>query len=107
MNNLINYEELGLSTERLEIIKQFIYYKQQVESFEGELKDAFKQLVENGLPVNSVDLGNIILSYKKGFTKKSVDTDKMKEEGVYEKYLKDTEVSSTVIMKIKKEKVND
>lgn len=107
MNNLIDYERLGLTTDKLEIIKQYVYYKEQVETFENDLKDAFKTLVETGLPVNSVDLGNIILSYKKGFTKKSVDTEKLKEDGLYDQYLKETEVNSTVIMKIKKEKEND
>lgn len=106
MNNLIDYEQLGLSTERLEIIKQYVYYKEQVESFEQGIKDAFKELVEQGLPVSSVDLGNVILSYKNSYVKHSVDIDKLKEDGLYDKYLKDSTVNSTVIMKIKKEKEN-
>ena len=104
MNKLIPYEELGLTQSRQEIIDKFIYYKKQVESFESEIKDKFKELVESGtIPVSSIDLGNIILSYKKPYVRKSIDTDKLKEDGIYEDYLKDTEVKSSVSMTIKKE----
>jgi len=102
-NSLIPYEELGLTEARKEIIKKFIYYKEQVESFESEIKDKFKEMVEAGdIPVNSIDLGDMMLSYKKGYTRKSVDNDKLKEDGLYEKYLKETEVNSSVSMTIKK-----
>ena len=104
-NSLIPYEELGLTEARKEIITQFIYYKKQVESFESEIKDKFKELVESGeIPVNSIDLGDMILSYKKSYTRKSVDTDKLKADGIYEDYLKETNVDSSVSMAIKKEK---
>lgn len=103
-NNLIPYENLGLTKDRLEIIDKFIYYKKQVETFETEIKDKFKELVESGdIPVNSIDLGDMMLSYKKAYTRKSVDTDKLKADGIYEDYLKDTEVKSSVSMTIKKE----
>lgn len=102
-NNLIPYEELGLTEARKNIISQFIYYKEQVESFESEIKDKFKEMVESGdIPVNSIDLGDMMLSYKKGYTRKSVDTDKLKEDGLYDNYLKETEVNSSVSMTIKK-----
>ena len=32
-NNLIPYEELGLTEQRIEIIDNFIHYKKQVEEF--------------------------------------------------------------------------
>lgn len=103
-NNLIPYEQLGLTTDRQEIISKFIFYKKQVESFESEIKEKFKELVESGdIPVNSIDLGDMILSYKKSYTRKSVDTDKLKEDGLYDNYLKETEVNSSVSMAIKKE----
>lgn len=102
-NNLIPYEELGLTEARKEIIEKFIYYKEQVESFESEIKDKFKEMVESGdIPVNSIDLGDMILSYKKSYTRKSIDTDKLKEDGLYDNYLKETEVNSSVSMTIKK-----
>ena len=102
-NNLIPYEELGLTEARKEIIEKFIYYKEQVESFESEIKDTFKEMVESGdIPVNSIDLGDMMLSYKKSYTRKSVDTDKLKEDGLYDNYLKETEVNSSVSMTIKK-----
>ena len=43
-NNLIPYEELGLTAQRIEIIDNFIHYKKQVEEFESELKDKFKEM---------------------------------------------------------------
>ena len=102
-NNFIPYEEPGLTEARKEIIEKFIYYKEQVESFESEIKDKFKEMVESGdIPVNSIDLGDMMLSYKKSYTRKSVDTDKLKEDGLYDKYLKETEVNSSVSMTIKK-----
>lgn len=102
-NNLIPYEELGLTEARKEIIEKFVYYKEQVESFESEIKDKFKEMVESGdIPVNSIDLGDMMLSYKKSYTRKSVDADKLKEDGLYDKYLKETEVNSSVSMTIKK-----
>lgn len=103
-NNLIPYEELGITESRLDIINNFVYYKKQVETFESEIKDKFKELVESGaIPVNSIDLGGIILSYKKPYTTKRVDTDKLKEDGIYEDYLKKSEVKSSVSMTVKKE----
>ena len=104
MNNLIPYEELGLTKDKLDIINKFVYYKKEVESFESELKDKFKEMVESGIiPVNSIDLGGIMLSYRKSYTSKKVDTDKMKNDVIYESYIKDTEVKSSVSMTVKKE----
>lgn len=102
MNNLIPYEELGLSNDKLEIINQFCYYKNQVGLFEKELKEKFKELVEDGtIPTNSIDLGGIILSYTKAYTKKQVDTELLKEKGIYDLYTKTTEVKSSASMKVK------
>ena len=42
INELIPYEELGLTKSRLDIINNFVYYKKQVETFETELKEKFK-----------------------------------------------------------------
>lgn len=104
-NELVPFEELGLTTEKLEVINKFCYYKKAVEDFELDLKEKFKELVENGIiPVSSIDLGAVVLSYKKGYTKKSVDTDKLKEDGIYDSYIKTSEVNSSVSMAVKKEK---
>lgn len=103
-NDLIPYEKLGLTQDRFEIINKFCYYKKAVEDFESEIKDKFKELVESGeIPVSSIDIGNIILSYRKAYTKKSVDTSKLKEDGIYDNYLKESEVKSSVSMSIKEE----
>ena len=45
----------------------------------------------------------MILSYKKSYTTKRVDTDKLKADGIYENYLKESQVNSSVSMAIKKE----
>lgn len=101
-NNLIPYEELNLSADRLDIINKFCYYKKQVESFEKELKDNFKMLVESGvIPTNSIDLGGVILSYTKAYTKKQVDSELLKEKGIYDQYTKTIEVKSSASMKVK------
>lgn len=103
-NDLIPYKELGLTPEKQEILRNFLYYKNEVKKFEKELKDSFKECVESGLiPVNSIDLGGFVLSYTKGYSKKQVDTQKLKEEGIYEVYTKTTEVKPSVSMKIKEE----
>lgn len=103
-NDLIPYEQLGLTQDKLDIINKFCYYKKAVKDFESELKDKFKELVESGeIPVSSIDIGNVILSYRKAYTKKSVDTNKLKEEGIYDDYVKETEVKSSVSMSIKEE----
>ena len=103
-NDLIPYEQLGLTQDKLDIINKFCYYKKAIEDFESELKDKFKELVESGeIPVSSIDIGNVILSYRKAYTKKSVDTNKLKEEGIYDDYVKETEVKSSVSMSIKEE----
>ena len=103
MNNLIPYEALGLDNNKLETINKFVFYKKEVESFESDLKEKFKELVESGIiPVNSIDLGGIILSYKRGYSKKSIDNNKLKEDGIYEKYLSTSEVKSSVSMTVKK-----
>ncbi len=105
MNNaLIPYEELGLTKDRKDIIDKYIYYKKQVETFENEIKNKFKELVESGdIPVSSIDLGDMILSYKKGYTRKVVNTEKLKEDGIYDDYITNSEIKSSVSMTIKKE----
>ena len=103
-NDLIPYEQLGLTPAKLAIIDKFCFYKKAVEAFESELKDKFRELVESGeIPVSSIDIGDVILSYRKAYTKKSIDTNKLKEEGIYDNYIKESEVKSSVSMTIKEE----
>ena len=103
-NDLIPYEQLGVTQDKLDIINKFCFYKKAVEDFESELKDKFRELVESGeIPVSSIDIGNVILSYRKAYTKKSVDTNKLKEDGIYDNYIKESEVKSSVSMTIKEE----
>jgi len=102
-NDLIPYEKLGLTPSRKEILNQFIYYRHLVDTFENEIKEKFKELVESGdIPVSSIDLGDIILSYKKPYTKKSIDVEKLKNDEIYNDYLKETKTKSSVSMTIKR-----
>lgn len=106
MNDLIPYEELGLTQEVMQTIKNFLAAKNEFKKIEPEIKEAFKAKVESGeIPVNSIDCGEFILSYTKGYTKNQIYSQKLKADGLYDKYLKHIEVDASVSMKIKKEEL--
>ena len=81
----------------------FCGYMKQIKAIEektAKIKEAIlKEMEERGIP--KIDLGDVTITYKAPSTKKSVDSKKLKEDGIYEKYTKINNVKSSITIKIK------
>lgn len=53
--------------------------------------------------IKTVDIGNVQISYREGFDKLLVDSKKLKEDGLYEKYTKKSYSKPCISIKIKSE----
>lgn len=101
MANVVKSEMQTLITDDvLEMYEQLAYYKQQVAMFEHQYKEQLKALlVANDIKSYSDEYVNV--TYIPSHTTKRVDTDKLKEEGLYDEYVKDVEVKESIRIKLK------
>lgn len=81
----------------------FCGYMKQIKAIEektAKIKEAIlKEMEERGIP--KIDLGDITITYKAPTTKTSVDTAKLKKDNLYDKYIKTSNVKSSITIKIK------
>ena len=103
MNNLTKYETAALSLftdEDIEKLKKFDELEAQVKAIkkrrDEELKYLFKESNQN-----SFEDDRIRIVYTKPHTRKTVDTKKMKEEGIYDYYLTESNVSDSIKIEVK------
>ena len=88
--------------ETIEQIKSLQEIKARLSVIEEEARTKMKEfLAENNLPEYTQD--GITFTSVPGYTKKSVDTNKMKEEGVYELYTKEVAVKPSIRISIEYE----
>ena len=84
----------------------FCAYMKQIKAIEEKtaiIKEAIlKEMEERGIP--KIDLGDVTITYKAPSTRDSVDSKKLKEDGLYEKYIKTSNVKSSITIKVKEEK---
>ena len=105
MNELIEKEFYEvISKDDIEFIKKFDEYEKRAKVIKDMVKKKSYEFLEKN---NLLDVGysqdGIRISYKKGFTKKQVDTQALKDEGLYDLYLKDVEVSGSVLVNVEYE----
>ena len=112
-NALISFKtgaKIDFITTDLQTIPQekqalFINSLVQIKNMEKSI-DAIKQMILEEMEqrgVYNIDLGKVLISYKPSYEKTSVDSKKLKEDGIYEKYSKKSKVKSSIVVKVKEE----
>lgn len=100
-NDLVRVEnnEIKVSIDVVEQIKNFQKLKAKMDIKEKELKASLKKAMEE-TGIKKFIIDGLCATIKEGTTRKSVDTKRMKEEipEVYEAYLKESSVASSIIL---------
>ena len=104
MNNIveINNGQIEISKEFTKQYKEFLKLQLEMDLKLKEVKEKVKNAMEEYGITNFED-DNLSFTYRKGTTRKSVDTKRLKEElpDIYEDYLKESNVTSSVIVEVK------
>ena len=93
------YEVQAIDQETFEMLAMFQYYEDQYELFKYKLKQAFK---ENG--IKKWETEQFTATFKDEQLQFRVDTDRLKEDGLYDKYLKAVPVKESLQIRFKKGK---
>ena len=86
-----------LDKEVYEIIDSMLYYQDQFEIIKGKLEDAMR---ENG--IKKWDNDYFTATVKEDYLQKRVDTERLKKDGLYKKYLKLVPTKGSLSIKFKK-----
>lgn len=95
--NEVTFEngKIQIAVEVMKELQAFNEQKAAMELKEKRIKEAILQAMEEN-NIKSFENDFVLIKYIPQTTRKSVDTAKMKDEGVYEIYLKESEVKSQV-----------
>ncbi|MBQ2658074.1 MAG: hypothetical protein IJF87_05845 [Erysipelotrichaceae bacterium] len=105
MNEIINYEEKALSLftdEDIEKLRKFNELEAQVKMIKKQRDEALKEIFRNS-EQKSFENDQIKIMYVKSKPRRTVDTEKMKSEGIYEFYLKEGEPTESIRIEVKYE----
>lgn len=91
--------EIVLKEDVVKKIEEFNNAKKEIEYQEKLLKAGLLEAMEE-LNIKSLEIGNIHATYKDSYVRKSVDTNKLKRDGLYEIYEKETIVKPSIVMKV-------
>lgn len=91
--------EIVLKEEVVKKIEDFNNVKKEIEYQEKLLKAGLLEAMEE-LNIKALDIGNVHATYKNGYIKKSVNTKKLKEDGIYSIYEKETPVKPSIVLKV-------
>lgn len=96
--DLVVREEMNAITPE-EVLKTFVQISLLQDKLEEWKTTSKEQIIEifKKYGVKSFSNDFIQITYKAPYTKKVVDTKKMKEDGVYELYLKDSTTKETIV----------
>lgn len=97
MENLIKVENgtITIEQEVETMLKAFQIEKARMELLEKEIKEAMlKAMEENG--IKSYESDNVRITYKAPTTRKTVDTNALKEQGLYDAFVKESPVKASV-----------
>lgn len=90
------YEVGAIDKETFEMLVSFQYYQEQYELFRYKLQKAFE---ENG--IKKWETEDFTATLKEESLQKRIDTERLKEDGIYEKYLKLVPVKAGLQIKFK------
>ena len=99
MTELITVKDGAITIhEEIEMkLKAFQIEKARMEMLEKEIKEAMLTAMEqNG--IKSYESDNVRITYKAPSTRKSVDSNALKEQGLYEAFLKESPVKASVVI---------
>lgn len=102
LNELVTIDdnnEIILKEEVVKKIDEFNKARKEIEYQEKLLKAGLQEAMET-LAIKSLDIGNVHATYKDSYVRKSVDTKKLKEDGLYEIYEKETTVKPSITLKV-------
>lgn len=94
--------KIEIAKEFTKQYKEFLKLQLEMDLKMKEVKEKVKQAMEE-YGITSFDNEDLTITYQKGTTRKSVDSKKLKEElpDIYEEYLKESPVASSVIVEVK------
>lgn len=98
-----NGKELVVASELINQIKDFERRKIAIEIQEKQLREELLEAMEKyGITSWNTDDGSIKATYKKSYTRTSIDSKRLKEElpDIAEEYSKQSEVKASVELKI-------
>jgi predicted phage-related endonuclease len=98
----INNGQIEIAKEFTKQYKEFLKLQLEMELKMKEVKEKVKSAMEE-YDVQKFENDDIIITYRKRTTRKSIDSKKLKEElpDIYEEYLKESQVASSVIVEVK------
>lgn len=100
----INFDSATLQTIPQEQLIAFCDILNRIEAYEKQIVDIkgkiLKEMEEKN--IYNVKLGNVAITYKPATTKVSIDSSKLKEDGLYEKYTKVSNVKPSIMIKVSK-----
>ena len=91
--------EIVLKEDVVKKIEAFNDVKKEIEYQEKLLKAGIMEAMET-LDLKTLDIGNVHATYKDSYIRKSVDTKKLKEDGLYDVYEKETIVKPSIVLKV-------
>lgn len=95
-----NNKYLPFTQEETEMLRTFYELKAKVDILEAEKKEDIKQyMIEND--IKSFEDDNFKITYIPESVRKTVDTAKLKEQGLYEAFTKETKVKDSVRITLK------
>lgn len=94
--------QIEIAKEFTKQYKEFLKLQLEMDLKMKEVKEKVKSAMEE-YGITSFDNDDLTITYRKGTTRKSVDSKKLKEElpDIYEEYLKESTVASSVIVEVK------
>lgn len=102
LNELVKIDDnnqILLKEEVVKKIEDFNNAKKEIEYQEKLLKAGLLEAMEE-LNIKALDIGNVHATYKDSYIRKSVDTKKLKEDGLYNIYEKETIVKPSIVLKV-------
>lgn len=93
------FEVGAIDEATFDFLEQYLTIQEQYEIFRYKLEEAFKK---NN--IKKWENNYFIVNFQEESTQKRVDTDRLKEDGIYDKYLKLVPVKERITIKFKKEK---
>lgn len=102
-NDIELKEKLELSPSDIKAIRDYeeakAKYDLVISRNDEMIKNFMRARVENGLEPTLIQDG-LIITYKAPYTRTGVDTNKLREDGLYDKYLKETQVRDSINVKV-------
>ncbi len=102
LNELVKIDDnnqILLKEEVVKKIEAFNDMKKEIEYQEKLLKAGLQEAMET-LDLKTLDIGNVHATYKDGYIKKIVNTKKLKEDGLYDIYQKETPIKPSIVLKV-------